>query len=355
MSGSQGWGSSASLPLRCHDQVVGALNLYAPNPEAFSKDVKSLLLDMVVNVDLALGRFYHQEQQQRVQLELEKSEYNYRQLTETIHDVIWRLDSQTLTICYVSPAVRSVLGYQVQELQGQPFQITLCSDSPGWLRDIKTLASQQQHSPGDSLPYRTDELQQRHRDGSSIWSEITTTLAPNSITGAMEYYCVSRDITARKIAESRLEYLAYYDPLTELPNRTLLCNLIDQTLRTARRSDQPVALLALGLDRFKVINDAIGYDTGNAVLVQIARRLHQHLRDNDIIGRIGSDEFVLTLPGSNAAQVAQLCERLQEIVRKPINHNQQTITLTTSIGVAMFPADGNDRDTLMRKKLYVKK
>lgn len=351
-----GWGSSASLPLRCQGQVVGALNLYAPSPQAFSKDIKAPLLDMVVDVNLALERFQREEQQQQVRDQLAISERNYRQLTETIHDVIWRLDAHTLAIRYVSPAVQAVLGYPPGELLDQPFTSTLHRASLPWQGAIQAFATSQQQDQQSltaqvetALPYRVDELQQCHRNGSMLWSEITTTLATNAITGAQELYCVSRDITARKQAETQLDHLAYYDPLTDLPNRTLIRNLIDQALRSARRGGQPLALLVVGLDRFKAINDAISYDTGDAVLVEVARRLRQHLRDNDLIGRIGSDEFVLALAGANAPQAAQLCERIQQAVRQPIRCAQQTITLTSSIGVALFPADGNDQDTLIRK------
>lgn len=352
-----GWGSSASLPLRCQGQVVGALNLYAPSLQAFTKDIKALLLDVVVDVNLALERFQREEQQQQVRDQLEISERNYRQLTDTIHDVIWRLDAQTLAIRYVSPAVRGLLGYEPRELQDQPFASTLQRESLPWLGAIQAFAAEQQRQPPQpltprgqaALPYRVDELQQCARDGSTIWSEITTTLAPNGITGGQEYYCVSRDITARKQAESQLEHLAYYDALTDLPNRTLIRSLIDQALRSARRSGQPLAFLVVGLDRFKATNDAISYDMGDAVLVQIARRLRQHLRENDLIGRIGSDEFVLALAGANATHAAQLCERIQQAVRQPIVRWQQSITLTSSMGIALFPADGNDQDTLMRK------
>lgn len=338
-----GLGASASIPLRCGGAVVGAINLYAPSPGAFSDDIQALLLDMVVAVDLALERFRRQEQQQRAQEALQQSEHNYRQLTETIHDVIWRLDAATLTTTYVSPAVRHLLGYSPAELQGQPFKVTLHSDSYGWLSSLAPATAE------GSDGFRVDELQQRHRDGSTIWCELTSSLARNSLTGALELYGVSRDITARKQAESQLEWLAYYDRLTTLPNRTLIHNLLDQALRTARRADQPVALLALGLDHFKAINDAIGYDTGDAVLLEISRRLRRHLRDNDLVGRGGNDEFVLVLPGANAGETAQLCERLQELVREPIGPNGQALRITCSIGVALFPTDGNDSDTLMRK------
>ncbi|MFY8150303.1 MAG: EAL domain-containing protein [Prochlorococcaceae cyanobacterium] len=345
-----GWGASASLPLCCRGQVVGAINLYAPVPHAFSKEIKVLLLDMVVGVDLALERFRHQEQQQEVQQALERSERLYRQLTESIHDVIWRIDAQSLTTRYVSPAVQQLLGYRPQDLEGLPVQITLHDDSLDWLAAIRSLAGgDRQQQAGEKVSYRVDEVQQRHSDGSSIWSEITTTLGSHELTGELEFSCVCRDITARKRAESQLEWLAYYDPLTDLPNRTHINSLLEQVLRTANRENEPLACLLLGLDHFKAINDSIGYETGDAVLREVAQRLTQRLRENDLVGRIGSDEFLVALPGADATDAAQLCERLQESLREPFALAQNTIHLTSSIGIALFPADGNDRETLLRK------
>jgi diguanylate cyclase (GGDEF)-like protein len=183
----------------------------------------------------------------------------------------------------------------------------------------------------------------------AVWSEVTTTLVRNSTSGAMEFHCVSRDITARRQAESQLEWLAYYDRLTELPNRTLIHKLIAQVIAAARRESEPVALLLLGLDRFKTINDSIGYATGDAILQEVAHRLKQQLRDTDLISRIGSDEFLVVLPGAGSTAAAQLCERLQEAIRIPFCLNQQTISLTTSIGVALYPLDGIDQEALVRK------
>ncbi|WP_322758094.1 bifunctional diguanylate cyclase/phosphodiesterase [Synechococcus sp. CBW1107] len=158
-----------------------------------------------------------------------------------------------------------------------------------------------------------------------------------------------RDIQGRKQAESRLESLAYYDPLTDLPNRTNSNSLLEQALRTTHRQEQPLACLVLGLDRFKAINGSIGYETGDAVLREVAQRLKQCLRENDLVGRIGSDEFLVALPGADATEAAQLCARLQESLREPLPLSPHTIHLTSSTGIALFPVDGTDREVLMRK------
>jgi diguanylate cyclase (GGDEF)-like protein len=105
----------------------------------------------------------------------------------------------------------------------------------------------------------------------------------------------------------------------------------------------------LGLDHFKTINDSIGYDTGDAVLMEVARRLKQELRATDLIGRIGSDEFLVVLPGAAGPEAGQLGELLQKAIRRPFIIHEQTINLTSSIGIALYPLDGTDQTALVRK------
>lgn len=345
------WASVASLPLRCEGEVMGTLTLYAGLPQAFSQEIQTLLEDMVVDVDLALDRLARTAKGQVMQNALQRSEREYRELTETIHDVIWRIDAESLTYLYVSPAVHRLLGYAAEELIGKPLINAQSDENRRWISNLRELYAQSQRQPALNLaaPYRLDELQHLHRDGSVVWSEVTTTLVRNSNSGAMEFHCVSRDITARKQAESQLEWLAFYDQLTELPNRTLVHNLLEQMICSAHREDKPVALLMLGLDHFKTINDSIGYDTGDAVLMEVARRLKQELRATDLIGRIGSDEFLVVLPGAAGPEAGQLGELLQKAIRRPFIIHEQTINLTSSIGIALYPLDGTDQTALVRK------
>ena len=346
------WSSVASLPLRCEGEVVGALTLYAGFPQAFGQEIQTLLVDMVVDVDLALDQFARQAKSQAVQNALQRREHEYRELTETIHDVIWRIDAVSLTYLYVSPAVQRLLGFTAEELIGKPLNNAQSDENRRWISHLRELYAQSQLPSGldqEAAPYRLDELQHLHRDGSVVWSEVTTTLVRSSTSGAMEFHCVSRDITARKQAESRLEWLAYYDQLTELPNRRLVHNLLEQVIRTAHRDAKPVALLMLGLDHFKTINDSIGYSIGDALLMEVARRLKQELRSTDLIGRIGGDEFLVVLPGAEGTEAGQLGELLQKAMRRPFTLREQTINLTSSIGIALYPLDGTDQEALVRK------
>jgi PAS domain S-box-containing protein len=294
------WSAVASLPLRCEGEVVGALALYAAFPQAFSPEIQTLLVDMVVDVDLALDHFARQAKSQAVQNALQRSEREYRELTETIHDVIWRIDAASLTYLYVSPAVYRLLGITAEQLVGKPLINAQSDENRRWISNLRELYSQSQLSSGldqEAAPYRLDELQHLHRNGSVVWSEVTTTLVRSSSSGAMEFHCVSRDITARKQAESQLEWLAYYDKLTELPNRTLVHNLLEQVIRTAHR-DANLSRCQSG----RVVN-AIAHHRNNIAVSRQTTEFNdflvRHQTGADVVGSelcsdVSSHSFVVT-------------------------------------------------------------
>jgi len=147
----------------------------------------------------------------------------------------------------------------------------------------------------------------------------------------------------------RVEHLAYHDSLTGLPNRAFFSRLLDQEMQQARRYEHHLALLFLDLDRFKAINDSLGHEAGDELLQEIARRLRAVVRDSDIIARLGGDEFVLLLPEiAEGKQVAPVAEKILEAVSRPFVLAQQEFRITVSIGIALFPDDGEDEQTLTK-------
>jgi diguanylate cyclase (GGDEF)-like protein len=147
----------------------------------------------------------------------------------------------------------------------------------------------------------------------------------------------------------RIEYLAYHDNLTDLPNRALFSRFLTQGMQYARRYEKQLALLFLDLDHFKVINDSLGHDTGDELLQELGRRLRESVRESDIVARLGGDEFVILLPeireGSQAQPVA---EKILAVVGSPFTFAGQEFRITISIGIALYPHDGEDEQTLMK-------
>ncbi len=198
------------------------------------------------------------------------------------------------------------------------------------------------------------------------------------------YIVVCRDITDRKLAENeikalkedleqrvilrtqelatvnrKLQYQALHDTLTELPNRALLHDRLQQSTRVAKRSHNSLALMILDLDRFKEINDTLGHHCGDLLLQEVAKRIRRALRNSDTVARLGGDEFAVLLPAIESEQQAvAAAEKIAEAIASPFQIEDQHVHVGSSIGIAMFPRDGEDHNKLMRRAdvaMYVAK
>ena len=153
----------------------------------------------------------------------------------------------------------------------------------------------------------------------------------------------------KKQAEDRMEYLATHDGLTGLPNRTMFNHLLNASIRVGRRYERPFALMFIDLDGFKDVNDTLGHAAGDAVLVEVGDRLRACLRDSDVVARLGGDEFVVILNEvAESHRVAKVAGTLIASLRKPMLFSEQECAVTASVGIALFPADGADEETLIK-------
>ncbi|WP_260923738.1 EAL domain-containing protein [Novosphingobium sp. 9] len=155
------------------------------------------------------------------------------------------------------------------------------------------------------------------------------------------------DVTAQRQSEARIEHMALHDGLTGLPNRTRFELWLDEHLPEAERAGRKLALVMLDLDRFKEINDTWGHSWGDVVLVEFARRLGLDLQEDEIVARLGGDEFALAKEYSNQADLAEFLRRVTGALSQPIVHEEQELPIGGSVGVAVFPQDGGDREALL--------
>lgn len=200
----------------------------------------------------------------------------------------------------------------------------------------------------NSLPTFQIELRLVTPDGRVLWTLLSVS-AVRDDGGAACYYIVQmQDVTARRTAEERLVYVAYYDALTGLSNRTQINRQLEQSIAFCRRRGEQLAVMFIDLDNFKLVNDALGHKAGDALLCEVARRLKGVVRETDIVGRFGSDEFVVILPGvDDDKAVAGVSAKLIAAMEGPCSFGQQRIQTSCSIGISRFPADAVTADRLI--------
>jgi diguanylate cyclase (GGDEF)-like protein/PAS domain S-box-containing protein len=193
------------------------------------------------------------------------------------------------------------------------------------------------------------EVEVYRKDRTRRWVVVNMRAVRDLKGDAAFYEGTIEDITERKVAEERVQFLAYYDALTGLPNRTLLEDRITKALAGAHRRKERVALLFLDLDRFKFINDSLGHSAGDVLLQEVSRRLKSWMRDQDTVARMGGDEFVLMLSGvQSASDAAVAAQRVVDLMSAEFNIHGQSLNVTCSIGISLFPDHGTDGENLIK-------
>ena len=195
----------------------------------------------------------------------------------------------------------------------------------------------------------TGEFINRRKSGEIYWEEAHIAPVKDAGGRTTHYVAVKLDISGRKEAQQRLVYMAHHDPLTNLPNRSLFFDLVAQGLALARRNETMMALMYIDLDRFKPINDNYGHEAGDVVLQHVARRMSDCVRDSDRVARIGGDEFVvLLLDVANEEAAVMVAEKIRASLSQPFDVAGKMLSISSSIGIAIYPEHGSDSDELAR-------
>jgi diguanylate cyclase (GGDEF)-like protein/PAS domain S-box-containing protein len=250
-------------------------------------------------------------------------------------------------VIYFNTAAERMTGWRLEEAAGQPLDHVL--------RIVDGVTRQASQNPMD-LAIRLNETVGLtsncvliRRDGSEC--AIEDSAAPihdrrGQVIGAV---MVFHDVSAARATSLQLSHLAAHDLLTDLPNRTLLNDRLSQAIASARRQRHRLAVLFLDLDRFKQINDTLGHEIGDGLLQSVAQRLVKSVRRSDTVSRQGGDEFVLVLSRVDAAEdAASSVQKLIKALAAPLDVDGHRLHVTASIGLSMYPDDGQDADTLIR-------
>jgi diguanylate cyclase (GGDEF)-like protein len=313
-----------STSLRSAGGTVGRICLTrSPDDEPFSS-ADGKLLDAVGTLAVNAIR-----KAQLVQ-ELRSNEAHLRAVLDNVAEGIITVDDAQL-IASFNPAAERIFGHAAVNAIGQELRQFLDSANPG-------------ETTG-------------HRSGSKSFPVDVSVGEMRLGDQHLLIYSV-RDITLRKRAEAALEHQALHDALTDLPNRVLLHDRLQQAIRAAQRDRTSVALLVMDLDRFKEVNDTFGHHIGDLLLEQLGERLGAVLRNSDTIARLGGDEFAVLLPTATVDDAHQIAERLLQVLDQPFALGGLQLQIDASIGIALSPDHGSDADTLLRRAdvaMYVAK
>jgi diguanylate cyclase (GGDEF)-like protein/PAS domain S-box-containing protein len=242
----------------------------------------------------------------------------------------------------VNPAFARMLGYDSPEEM-------IASVRPGQLYvddDCRCELARQLREQGE---FENCEFQLYRKDGSKLWVRGTARVVRSADGSILYHVGAAEDITARKTAEEQIEFLAYYDALTGLPNRTLFRDRLGKALASARRRGEKVALLFLDLDRFKTINDSLGHSVGDLLLKEVAERLKKWAREQDTVARLGGDEFVVVLTAlMDIGDAAVAADRILKAMTPDCIVQGHLLSISCSLGISVFPDNGREPETLLK-------
>ncbi|WP_226658606.1 EAL domain-containing protein [Guptibacillus hwajinpoensis] len=280
------------------------------------------------------------EELETLNTNLQQSEQRFKSLFEQNPNLVYSVDVYG-KITSVNPALKSLLGYSSEEVMSKHSLQFVSS------KDVQmTREKFYQTFQGMAQTYEAHLV---HKSGVDVLFTITNIpiLVNGEITGA---YGVAKSIMNQRRAEEKIAHLAYYDVLTELPNRLLFEKLLNESLKN---TEEKLAVMFIDLDRFKLINDSLGHQRGDQILKQVTSRIKEAIKDDAVLARFGGDEFTVLLPGLICEKDAlMLARRVVEHLKQPILFDDVEYFMTVGIGISLFPLDGQDLDTLM-KNAYI--
>jgi diguanylate cyclase (GGDEF)-like protein/PAS domain S-box-containing protein len=256
------------------------------------------------------------------------------------HDGITVTDANNIIID-INPAFSTITGFSREEIIGHKPKILNSGKQNSEFYDEMQQSLNEEN-------YWQGELWNRKKDG-NIFAEQLTISALQDEQGLTSHHIgVFSDITKRKQDEDKIHQLANYDALTNLPNRTLLDDRIKQSINFSQRNERSFAVLFLDLDHFKNVNDSLGHHIGDLMLIEVANRLMTVIRKEDTVSRIGGDEFILLLQEIHADGAAHLAQKVNDSISAPFILKESELSITPSIGIALYPMDGDDPATLLQ-------
>ena len=329
-----GWGASAALPLHRDGAVIGSFSLHAQEVGAFDERARNLLIEMSMDLDFALQNFERERLRGLAEDALRRSEAELNVAQSIAQVGSWSYDVASGRID-ASPECCRMFDIAPRDLTIEAAVATIHPDDhDGTVRQV-------QEGTSFEREFRIVVDEQVRWISARVKAENDADGRLVSVLGT------TQDVTTRKVFEDRIYYLAHFDTLTGLPNRSQLEKLLDGVLSVAS-SGERVALMYIDLDRFKDVNDTLGHSVGDALLVQLADRLRAVLRDEDVLSRLGGDEFIVMAPRTDPQRAAVVAQKLLDVIAEPSVVDGYHLSLSASIGIALYPDDGTVLESLSK-------
>ena len=335
-----GWRSSASLPLLRKGQIVGAFMVYSDVQAAFDDAAQKLLVEMAMDISFAMDRFVDERERQQAVEDLRVSDLRLRTIIETEPECV-KVVGKNGALMEMNSAGLAML--EVDSIESARTHNLMDFITPEHREAFRDLHERVMNGESGTLEFEIVGCK-----GARRWLETHAAPMRDAHGAVVSLLGITRDVTERKHSESRIQYLANFDALTGLPNRNLLADHVQYAISLMRRGNENLTVMFIDLDRFKDINDTLGHSLGDAFLVETGRRLQSVLRESDTVSRLGGDEFILVLSDSGAQAAVHVAEKLLGAISMPYRIDQYDLVVTASIGIAIYPHDGADLETLSR-------
>ncbi len=334
----RGYAALAAVPLSLNNKVVGIYAIYSAQPNVFDEKMLSLLASLGRDISAAMQRL--QEKQKREQAELKIQQLS-QVVEQNAHAIL--ITNTDFKIEYANRAFTVLTGYLQQELINKSSSIlrSRYTEDNTYDEINRTLKAGREWS---------GQIRNQRKDGSLYWALQSITPIKNDDGEVTHYVSTSEDNTDLHDAQQTIEQLAFYDPLTNLPNRRLLSDRLQQALEHAQRTPgQMVAVMIFDLDNFKTVNDSLGHNYGDDLLKHVAQIFQSQVRSEDTVSRQGGDEFTIVLAGMKHSQkIAEIADGILQKLSHPINISGHQVVIGTSIGIAVYPNDADSYDELLR-------
>ena len=330
-----GWNAGLLVPGTSGRGIVSVLEFCAariPEPQP-------RVLDILTTASARIAHFY---QRTAAFERLRDSEERFSSTLELAAIGIAHVDTNSRFI-YANPRLCDMLGRTEQEL------CALTVKQISHPSDVEATDDLRARLRAGAIKSFKAEKRYLRKDGSAVWVGLTVATKRDRLGRDLYDVSIVEDISVRKAAEERVQYLATHDGLTGLPNRVMFVELLNLAVETARRHDRKLAVLFIDLDRFKVINDTLGHDAGDVLLREVATRLRESLRASDVVARLGGDEFVVLVQEIAAIdEVTRIARNILSAAMRPVMILGRECRVTASVGICLFPDAASDPPSLMK-------